>query len=112
MSKSTWKTFRGQIPQARDRRKEELICHDIEGIQRRSPKSTQVNSSYANFDHSVFSGAVRITGIGSNVEISFPDEKAANQGVGLNLPADAAVSVAHLLLAVSAGDASRVEGNL
>ena len=84
----------------------------IEGIQRRPPKFTQVNSNYTYFGYSVFSGTVRITGIGSNGEIFFPDEKATNRGVGLNLPADAAVSVAHLLLAVSAGDESRVEGNL
>ena len=84
----------------------------IEGIQRRPPKFTQVHSNVRNFGYHVFSGAVRITAIGSNVEIFFPDEKVTNQGVGLNLPADAAVSVAHLLLAVSAGDASRVEGNL
>ena len=84
----------------------------IESIQRRPPKFTQVNSNYTNFGYSVFWGAVRITAIGSNVEIFFPDEKATNRGVGLNLPADVAVSVAHLSLAVSAGDPSRLEGKL
>ena len=85
----------------------------IIGVQRRSPYSGDT-VDHRNFDHWINADHFVVNQSGGSVRLFFPNRihSSESEGVGIEVPADVALAVGHLWIAVATGALSESKGEL